>query len=362
MKDVGPRALGHRYGPSMRALILYGPGDLRLAEIPTPEPGQGEIVVAVDAALTCATDAKMLSRGTHPSLGPLPAPFGHEGAGMVVAIGDGAHGISVGDAVVVANSAPCGRCEWCVRGREGLCEQITYLTGMFAEFIRVPAAIVAHNVMVRPPDLAPELAALAEPVACGVRAAARSAARAGESVVVLGGGLQGQVLCAVLARRGCQVILCDPHLEHRASARRMGAWRVDDAPRDAAGLARVLAQTPGRRGAHATFAAVGDARVWESAVALTRPGGEVNFHGGPAPDDVLRLPASRLHYEEITLQASYHHTPTAIRQAVAMIADEPELFASLLGPEIGLEEVADALVSGGPKRIVRPRHSPTGPA
>jgi L-iditol 2-dehydrogenase len=339
----------------MRALILYGPGDLRLEDVPTPVPGTQEIVVEIEAALTCATDAKMLRRGQHPSLGPVPAPFGHEGSGIVVATGPGVRAVSEGDAVVVANSAPCGRCEWCLRGREGLCDQITYLTGTYAEFLRVPAQIVGTNVVLRPPGLAPELAALTEPVACGVRAAERSGARAGECVIVLGGGPQGQVVCAVLARRGCRVIVCDPHADRRALAQRMGAWRVDDAPRDAEGRARVLRHTPGRRGAHATIAAVGDVAVWESAVALTRPGGEVNFHGGPGPDDVLRLPAARLHYAEITLQASYHHTPATIRRALAMIAAEPGLFAQLLGQEIGLEQVAGALTRGGVKHIVRPR-------
>ncbi len=356
-----PRASGHRYGPGMRALILHGPGDLRLEEVPTPVAGPGEIVVEIEAALTCATDAKMLRRGHHPSLGPLPAPFGHEGSGVVAATGAGVRGVSQGDLVVVANSAPCGRCEWCARGREGLCDRFVYLTGTFAEFLRVPAQIVAKNVIPRPAGLAPELAALTEPVACAVRAAERSAVRAGESVVVLGGGLQGQVICAVLARRGCVVMLCDPHPERRALAARMGAWRVDDAPRDAVGLARIREHTPGGRGAHATVAAVGDVRVWESAVALTRPGGEANFHGGPAPDDVLRLPASHLHYGEITLQASYHHTPSTLRQALELIADNGELFARLLGPEIGLEQVAGVLARGGPKRFVRPGHPLAGP-
>ena len=338
----------------MRALILHGPGDLRLQEVARPVPGPGEIVVAIDAALTCATDAKMLARGRHPALGPLPAPFGHEGAGSVTAIGRGVHGVREGDAVAFANSAPCGTCEWCLAGREGLCADITYLTGTYAEYLRVPAAIVGTNVVRRPAGLAAPLAALAEPVACAARAAERSAAREGQSVVILGGGLQGQVIGAVLARRGCHVVVCDPHPERRDLAVLMGAAAVADAPRDAAGIARVRALTPGGLGAHVTVAAVGTVAAWETAVALTRPGGEANFHGGPAPDAVLSLPAARLHYQEITLQASYHHTPGTFRRAVAMIDAGRERFAALLGPEIGLEQVAAALAAGGTKRVVRP--------
>ena len=211
-------------------------------------PGAGEVVVAIDAALTCATDAKMLARGRHPALGPLPAAFGHEGTGSVAAIGRGVRGVGEGDAVAFANSAPCGTCEWCLAGREGLCAHITYLTGTYAEYLRVPAAIVRTNVVGRPTGLAAPLAALAEPVACGVRAAERSAAREGQSVVILGGGLQGQVIGAVLAQRGCLVTVCDPHPERRDLALLMGATAVADAPRDDEGIARVRALTPVRSG------------------------------------------------------------------------------------------------------------------
>ncbi len=264
----------------------------------------------------------------------------------MAAIGRGVHGVREGDAVAFANSAPCGACEWCLAGREGLCADITYLTGTYAEYLRVPAAIVGTNLVRRPAGLAAPLAALAEPVACAVRAAERSAAREGQSVVILGGGLQGQVIGAVLARRGCQVIVCDPHPERRDLALLMGATAVADAPRDAAGIARVRALTPGGLGAHVTVAAVGTVAAWQTAVALTRPGGEANFHGGPAPDAVLSLPAARLHYQEITLQASYHHTPETFRRALAMIDAGRERFAALLGPEIGLEQVAAALAAG----------------
>jgi L-iditol 2-dehydrogenase len=337
----------------MRALILHGPGDLRLEERPRPTAGPGEIILEIAAALTCATDTKILARGAHPSIGPVPVPFGHEGAGTVVGAGPGVSA-AVGDRVVVANSAPCGNCEWCRTGREGLCANIVYLSGTYAQYLRVPARIAAVNLLAIPDGIDPALAALSEPVACGLRGAQRSAAAAGQCVVVLGGGLQGQVVCAALAQRGCEVIVCDPHPERRALAEQMGATATDDAPRDANGIARVRARTPGGLGAHVTVAAVGAVSVWETAVALARPGGEVNLHGGPGPGEVLAVPAGPLHYGEITLQASYHHTPATFRAALAAISAAPQLFAEFLGPEIGLDEVAGVLAAGGQKRVVRP--------
>jgi L-iditol 2-dehydrogenase len=338
----------------MRALMLHGPDDLRLEEVPRPDPGPGELVIRVAVALTCATDRKILARGVHPSIGPVPAAFGHEGAGTVAALGAGLNGLALGDRVVPANSAPCGDCEWCLADRAGLCSGITYLSGTYAEYLRVPAQIARVNVLPVPDGLDWALAALAEPVACAIRGADRSRVQPGEHAVILGGGLQGLVLCTVLARRGCRVIVCDPHADRRELAVRMGAAETADAPRDAAALARLRARTPGGHGAHAVFAAVGAVQVWEQAVAVARPGGEVNFHGGPAPGAVFSSPADRLHYEELTLQASYHHTPATFRAALAMIDAERDLFAEFLGGEVALEEVAHALAAGGPKHVVRP--------
>ncbi len=333
--------------------MIHGPGDLRLDEVPEPVAGPGEIVVVPDAALTCATDAKMLRVGAHPALGPLPAPLGHELAGTVVEAGPGAPGVRVGDAVVVANSAPCGDCPDCAAERENLCPRIAYLTGAFAERVRVPAAIVARNVLPRPAGLAPELAAATEPLACAVHAAARVGAGEGDTVLVLGGGVQGQLLAGLLARRGCRVHLADPHHERRERAHRFGAERTHPAPRDAADVARLRAALPGRRGADSVVEAVGRPETWRVAAALARPGGEVLLHGGCTAGSEVTLPTGPLHYEELTLRGSYHHTPATVRRALAMLEAGDLPVAELVGSPIRLSEVGALLTAEpGVKRPV----------
>jgi L-iditol 2-dehydrogenase len=338
----------------VRALILHGPGDLRLEEVPDPDPGPGEVVVRVERALTCATDAKMLRNGAHPALPPLPAPFGHEAAGIVDRVGEGVVGVAAGDRVVVANSAPCGACFFCRRGRPSLCEDLVYLTGAFAEELRVPARIAAVNMLPVPDGVPASLAAMVEPVACAVRTAGRVEAGAGDVVVVLGAGVQGLVLTGILAARGCRVLTCDPHADRRERALRFGAETALDAPRDDAGVAAVRAVTPTGRGADVVVEAVGRPEAWEAAVALARPAGEVVLHGGCAPGAEVRLPTHPLHYGELRLSGSYHHTPEAVRAALALVADGALPFAELLGPEIGLEDVGRALAGRGPKLPVVP--------
>src|SRR6476659_10503485 len=133
----------------MRALIFHGPGDLRLEEVPRPEPEtDGDVLVQVEVALTDGTDAKAFRRGHPVLLGPPPSPFGHELCGIQVA---------TGRRVVAANSAPCGACAACARGEETLCENLLpLLNGAYAEFLLVPARIARTNLLQVPPTMPSE--------------------------------------------------------------------------------------------------------------------------------------------------------------------------------------------------------------
>ncbi|WP_217915036.1 zinc-dependent alcohol dehydrogenase [Miltoncostaea marina] len=339
----------------MRTLMLHGAGDLRLEEVPDPRPGPGEVVVAVEAALTCATDAKMLAAGAHPALGPLPAPLGHEVAGAVAEVGVGVRGLREGDRVIVGNSAGCGRCPDCAAGRPNLCAGIVFLTGAFADRLRVPAPIVERNVHPIPAGMPPEVAAMAEPFACAVHTAARCGAVEGRQVLVLGGGVQGQLLTRLLAAAGAAVHVADPHADRRERALRMGAAGAHAVPRDPAGVAALRAALGDGRGAGLVVEAVGRPQAWQAAVALARPGGEVVLHGGCPAGSVVELPTGPLHYSEITIRGSFHHTPDAFRAALGHLSRDPAPARELLRGPIGLDGVAEALTAArGEKHPVRP--------
>jgi len=339
----------------VRALILHGPGDLRLEEVPDPVPGPGEVVVVVTSALTCATDAKMMAAGAHPALGPLPAPLGHELCGVVAEVGDGVTGLRVGDAVVVANSAPCDDCPDCRAGRPNLCPRITYLTGAFAERVRVPAPIVARNVHPLPPGLAPDVAAMAEPLACAVHTADGCGPAGGRVVLVLGGGVQGALLTGLFAARGFTVHLADPRPDRRARALRFGAAVVHDAPRDDAAVAALRERLPGGRGADLVVEAVGRPQAWRAAIGLARPGGEVVLHGGCPAGSVVQLPTHAMHYLELTVRGSYHHTPAAVADALDLLSREVLPARELLRAPVSLAGVVGVLTaSRGEKHPVRP--------
>src|SRR5947199_5785613 len=113
----------------MRALRFHGPGDLRLEDVPRPQPGPGDVLVQVEVALTDGTDLKTFRRGHPRILDAVPSPFGHEFCGVDTA---------TGRRVVAANSAPCGACASCQAGRETLCQRLEFLAGAYAECILVP--------------------------------------------------------------------------------------------------------------------------------------------------------------------------------------------------------------------------------
>ena len=297
----------------MRALILHGPDDLRLEDVPDPVPGDGEVLLQVEVALTDGTDLTAYRRGHPVLLGELPSPFGHEVCGIDVA---------TGRRVVAANSAPCGRCAACRRGQETLCEHLLpLLNGAYAELLLVPERIASKNLLPVPPGLPPEVAALAEPLACCLHGIDVADVEHGQTVAVVGLGPIGLMLCACVADAGARPVAVGSREERRALAPSFGA---------------VLADADG---ADVVIEAAGTVEAWERALSLVRPGGTVLAFGGLPRDARVAVDPYRIHYEEVRLVGAFHHTPRQFRAALAFLASGAHPFERLVTHEVGLEGV-----------------------
>jgi L-iditol 2-dehydrogenase len=303
----------------MTAAVLYGKEDLRLERLAVPRAGAGELVVRVGAALTCGTDLKVYRRGYHAMMLKPPIPFGHEVAGIVSEVGDGVKTFHVGDRVVALNSAPCDACFFCRHGQQNLCDDLLFNNGAYAEYIRIPARIVEKNTLAVPNRVPLEHAALTEPLACVVRGLEESGAAAGDTMVVLGAGPIGLMFMHVADLAGIHVIAVVKREDQIAAAKLFGAAEVvkTGTSKDIAAATRAL--TPGGRGADVVIEAVATPATWESAVDMVRKGGVVNFFGGPPSGTKVQLDTNRLHYCDITLKASFHHTPATCRTAFGLI-------------------------------------------
>ncbi len=305
----------------MTAAVLYGKEDLRMEQIAVPEPAAGELVLRVGAALTCGTDLKVYRRGYHAMMLKPPVPFGHEVAGTVSAVGPGVTGIHEGDRVVALNSAPCDRCFWCRKGQQNLCEDLLFNNGAYAEYLRVPARIVEKNTLLIPNGVSFAHAALTEPLACVVRGLEESGAQAGDSMVVIGAGPIGLMFMHVAELYGVHVIAVVKRPEQEQAARIFGAREVIRVDTSVNVVSAVRARTEGGCGVDIAIEAVATPATWEQAVAMVRRGGVVNFFGGPPLGTLVTLDTNRLHYGDITLKASFHHTPAACRKAFALITE-----------------------------------------
>jgi len=355
---------------TMTAAVLYGKEDVRIEQVPVPRAAPGEIIVCVGAALTCGTDLKVFRRGYHARMITPPALFGHELAGTVSETGEGVTGFKPGDRVVALNSAPCGECYFCQRDQENLCEDLLFNNGAYAEYIRIPARIVAKNTLHIPANISFEHAALTEPLACAVHGFEDSNPRQGDTVAVIGGGPLGLMILHVAALAGCEVIAVVKHDAQVEAARALGARHVIQTTQTDDVVAAVRALTPKQRGVDIAIEAVALAETWQQAVAMVRNGGTVNFFGGPAAGTQVNLDTNRLHYGDLTLKATFHHTPAICRRAFELIisgkfqadqfitghaplADFNQAFAQLLNREAGANLIKTAILPGLAVEAVR---------
>ena len=304
---------------TMKAAVLRGREDLRVEQVPVPKAGPGELVVRVDAALTCGTDLKVFRRGYHAKMLTRDRLFGHEIAGTVVEVGEGVTEFRVGERVVPLNSAPCDACFYCEQGQPNLCEDLLFNNGAYAEYIRVPERIVRKNTLRIPEGMRAEHAALTEPLACVVRGLEESDAKAGQTAIVLGAGPIGLLFVHAAAIEGLRVIAVVKRADQVQTAKLFGAEQVVRVADVEDAVAAAKALTPGGRGADLVFEAVATPEAWQWAVQMVRKGGVVNWFGGPPAGTEVKLDTNLIHYSDLTLKASFHHTPTTVRRAFAMI-------------------------------------------
>src|SRR5437868_12171094 len=213
---------------TMLAAMFYAPLDVRMEHRPVPQPKDGEVLLKVVAATTCGTDVKTYLRG-HPLLfHKIPSGFGHEVAGFAAAIGPGVIQCSEGDAIVIANSAPCQQCFYCRRGRFSLCENLLLLNGAYAEYLLVPERIVSKNLYHLAPGSSFIAAALTEPLACALHGVDACEIAKGDTVVILGSGPLGLLLTATAKLNGAHTIISGHNSNRLALASRFGADDVID--------------------------------------------------------------------------------------------------------------------------------------
>ncbi len=324
----------------MMAAVLYGRESLKVEQVAIPAVGVDDVLVRVKVALTCGTDFKVWKQGYHARMIMPPAIFGHEMAGVVELAGDAVKDrFPPGMRVVPANSAPCNQCFFCLRDKANLCEDLVFINGAYAEYALLPGRILRENVMEIPTHVSFIDAALVEPLACVLRGIEETGIRPGDTTVVIGCGPIGLKFIRILSRRGVRVIAIGRRSSQMKAAERLGAIATFDVSTLEDPTAAVRQLTYRQLGADSVIEAVGTPTTWQWALKLVRCGGTVNLFGGCPHGTRVEFESSALHYSEITIKSSFHHTPRFVREAFDAIVRGEVSAADFVTGEIRLHEL-----------------------
>ena len=288
----------------MKALVLTAYNQLELQDVPQPEIGPTDVLVAVRACGICGSDVHGLDGSTGRRQPPLI--MGHEASGVIAAVGARVRAWSVGEHVTFDSTVYCGECRFCRAGRINLCEDRRVLGvscgqyrqhGAFAEFVAVPQRILYRL----PEGITFQQAAMVEPLSIAYHAVHRARITLNDSALVVGTGMIGLLVVQLLRAAGCgQIIAVDLDDNRLARARWLGA---DEALRADQGDPRTAVRdlTHGR-GADLTVEAVGISSTVRLAIDGTRPGGQVVLVGNVTPE--VEMPLQSIVTREITLFGS----------------------------------------------------------
>ena len=290
----------------MKAVVYYGPEDIRVEEVSKPTPGPGELVIKVKSASICGTDMRIY-HGQHRMYpkGTRRIP-GHEVVGTIAEIGAALQGYEVGQMVFVAPNMGCGHCEQCVEGNNNLCKNYdaigVTIDGGFAEYMLVPEnAIRQGNIIPIDESVDPAVAALLEPFACVLRGQNAVHIIPGDVVLVIGAGPIGIMHVKLAKARGAGLVVVSEPLDFRAKQAENAGADVTINPIEQDLLAELQRLTSGH-GADVIITAAPVHNAQESALQLAAIGGRINFFGGlPKDRPTIQFDSNAVHYKELVI-------------------------------------------------------------
>ena len=341
---------------TMRAVVYRGVNDMRVETVPVPAIGPGELLVKVATCGICGTDLKKIHTGSHSA----PRIFGHEMAGTIVKVGEGATRFEMGERVVVHHHVPCGECYFCRKQTPAQCplyKKVGVMAGFepsgggFAEYIRVLDWIVDSRGVVRIPDGVPfEQAAFVEPVNTVLKGVKLLNLAADDTVLVIGQGPIGLMHAALALRTGARVLTSDLYPERHAIAAKFGLRDAIDAGREDV-VGRVFEETDGR-GADAVILAVGGNTLIGTAMDAVRPGGKVMLFAQTQHGEATIDPGA-VCMDEKTLLGSYSSSFEILDEVTDLVFGGYRTgfdLTQLISHRFALEEAVEAIeVASHPK-------------
>ncbi|MBN2187770.1 MAG: alcohol dehydrogenase catalytic domain-containing protein [Dehalococcoidia bacterium] len=331
----------------MKAGILEAIEHLEVKEVPDPQLEPCSIVLKVKVCSICATDLRIYHQG-HARM-KLPHILGHEIAGQISAVGSQVSDFQVGDRVAITPRIGCGKCFYCQKGQDIYClNSLSFghqLPGGYAQYLLIPECGVRYGVVNTIDDTVSfEEAAIAETVACCLRAQKTSHVGSGDTVVVVGGGPVGIIHCRLAKANGAaKVILVE------RETRRLGQVNLDSIDKmvdsQKSHVEAEIAALTEDNGADVVIVACSSAWAQEQSLSLAGRGGRVNFFGGLLPDQAsISIDSNLVHYREVSLQGSHSSTPNDNREALDMLARGAIAIDDLITHRFPLDSIREAFL------------------
>lgn len=336
-------------------LVFYAPQDVRYQQVAVNEPGDGQVLVEVEACAICGTDFKAWKKG-NPRLRP-PITMGHEFCGRIIALGEGVKACVIGQRVTMATTIGCGSCVYCAAGRTNLCRSAEAMgfahPGAMASRVIIPAAAVRQGHLVDVGDLAAPIATLAEPLSCVINGLSKVPAEARRTVLILGLGPLG-ALHALAARAfgARRIVGADPSPGRRQLAQAMPFDEVCD-PGE---IGQRIAPHAGGEGFDLAIVTAPAAAAMAGAIPQVRKGGYVSWFGSlPVGEHELTIDSRAVHYGELTVFGTSDSTVAHVRAAVDMLRGHESIAARMITHELplnGFEQAMQLIERGAALKIV----------
>lgn len=308
----------------MKAAVYYAPGDIRVEDRPDPAPTRDNLIVRVRCCAICGTDLKIAAIG-NPRCHP-PRIIGHEMVGDIVHVGSEVTGFSVGERVTLATTLACGACPYCDLGLGNMCPNarpISYdFDGAFAQFVAVPPlALAGGNVLKVPDSVADEPAALAEPMSCCINAQEIAGVKAGDKVLVIGGGPLGALHALLALALGASDVMIVQRSEPRLSLlRKLPGIKVIDGSRE--DVSAVVRQRTSDLGADVVIVCAPSREAQEQSISLARKGGAVSlFASLPKGSSDITFDSRVIHYGELRVVGASDSRPEHVERALRLMSD-----------------------------------------
>lgn len=329
-----------------RRVVVNSFDDIAVESVPTPEVGDGEVLVRSTVVGICGSDIHA-AHGRHPFMS-LPFWPGHEVVGVTEAVGDGVPADVVGKRVVIEPNLACGVCDQCRAGRYNICTRLDVFGCQTPGGLTDRFTIAADRVIPLPDDLDDTWAALVEPLATPVHAVRRAGDLTGKRVVVIGAGPIGLFVAIAALEAGAErVVVADLLDSKRARAERLGAHGSFD-PTAPDATEQAVAALGGR--AHVVFDCVSRESTVRLAIDVLDKGGALMTIGVPAGPTTIDL--DLVQDRELSITGNLMYVREDVLHAVEILRRRPFPLDEVVTATFPLDRAAEAFhASDDPEQV-----------